>query len=68
MTIDKQKGIHLYVNIKNLDNLVLEDAKDGKLNHVIHQMNTLFTSISFFLYIRLKNFISSIFFRITIFF
>lgn len=46
--IKKQEGIHLYVNIKNLDKLVIEDAKDGKLNHVIHQMNTLFTSIEKF--------------------
>lgn len=44
----KHNGIHLYVNIKNLDKLVVEDAKGGKLNHVIHQMNTLFTSIEKF--------------------
>ena len=46
--LEKQQGIHLYINIKNLDKLVMDDAKDGKLNHVIHQMNTLFTSIEKF--------------------
>lgn len=43
--MQKKKGIHLYINIKNLDELVIVDYKDEKLNHIIHQMNTLFTSI-----------------------
>lgn len=46
--VKKHIGIHLYVNIKNFDKLVMVDAIDGKLNHVIHQMNTLFTSIEKF--------------------
>lgn len=40
-----------------MDNLIIEDVKDGKLNHVIHQMNTLFTSIEKYVNDNFNNYV-----------
>lgn len=38
------KGIHLYINIKNLDDIV-ENTEDNKMSRVIHYLDTYFSSI-----------------------
>lgn len=42
----KQKGCHFYINIKNLDEVVLEEEKKtGRVEHSIHALDTFFSSI-----------------------
>ena len=45
----KQEGCHFYINIKNLDDVVLEEErKSGKVEHSIHALDTFFSSIESF--------------------
>ena len=40
-----QHGIHLYINIKNLEHLVSEDEKDEDMNHIFSLLNTFVVSM-----------------------
>lgn len=42
----RQEGLHLYININNLNSVLLdEEAKTGSVNHTIHAMNVFFSSV-----------------------
>lgn len=42
----RRQGIHFYINIKNLNEIILnEEAKTKRVNHAIHAMDTFFSSI-----------------------
>lgn len=43
------EGIHFYVNVANFNEVVMdEEAKQGKVNHAIHALDTYFSSIENF--------------------
>ena len=45
----KNEGMHFYINILNLDKVVLdEELKTGKVNHSIHALDTFFSMIESF--------------------
>lgn len=45
----KLEGIHFYINIENLNNVILdEEEKTGKVNHSVHALDTYFSNIESF--------------------
>lgn len=42
------EGIHFYINIKNLNDVILEEEKKGDVIHTIHALDTYFSSIESF--------------------
>lgn len=47
--MNKKSGIHFYINIKNFDNVVInEEERFGAVNHSIHALDTLFSSVERF--------------------
>lgn len=45
----KYEGIHFYINIKNFNDIILdEEEKTGSVNHSIHALDTFFSSIEWF--------------------
>ena len=42
----RYNGIHFYINIKNYNDIILEEEERfGKVNHAIHALDTFFSSI-----------------------
>lgn len=57
--MNKESGIHFYINVKNFNNVVLtEEDKYGSVNHAIHALDTLFRSVEQFGITRFKDRIS----------
>ena len=47
--MNMESGIHFYINIKNFDNVVInEEERFGAVNHSIHALDTLFSSVERF--------------------
>ena len=47
--MEKLEGIHFYINIKNLNQVILdEEEKNGEVNHSIHALDTYFSNIETF--------------------
>lgn len=44
-----ERGIHLYINIANLNYLVKKDETDNDMNHVFHLLNTFLVTIQRFI-------------------
>lgn len=43
---DMLEGIHFYINIKNYNDIIVDDEKsNGRVNHSIHALNTFFSRI-----------------------
>ena len=42
----RRKGIHFYINIRNFNNIILdEEAMTGNVTHSLHALDTFFSSI-----------------------
>ena len=47
--MQRRNGFHLYINIENLNEIVLDEEKrTGRVNHSIHAMDTFFSSVERF--------------------
>lgn len=47
--MQRRNGFHVYINIANLNQIVLDEEKNtGKVNHSIHAMDTFFSSVERF--------------------
>lgn len=47
--MQKQSGIHFYINIMNFNDIILdEESRTGEVTHAIHALDTFFTSIEIF--------------------
>lgn len=54
--MNKESGIHFYINVKNFNNVVLaEEDQFGSVNHAIHALDTLFRSVEQFGITRFKD-------------
>lgn len=40
-----REGLHFYINIKNFNNLVATDEKDGDMSHMFHLLNTFLVTL-----------------------
>ena len=44
--MDKKEGIHIYININNLNSVLLdEESGTGRVEHTLHAMNLFFSSV-----------------------
>lgn len=44
--MERNEGIHFYINIKNLDDVIeQEEAKTGEIRHSIHALDTFFSAV-----------------------
>lgn len=44
--MQKLEGVHFYVNIRNFDNIIIdEETKTGNVTHAIHALDTYFSSV-----------------------